>query len=124
MAEEAQAERNRISQEVAKRRRAGEAADELMAEGRAIGERIADIVAARGPALGAPALIVQPRARRALAALLRMRAPSCLVLSIAELPPTQPIEVLAVIGGDEPQNSGAAPALPRPDDAFSEELAA
>jgi len=42
---------------------------------RSIGERIADIVAARGPALGAPALIVQPRARRALAALLRMRAP-------------------------------------------------
>lgn len=41
VAEEAQAERNRISQEVAKRRRAGEAADELMAEGRAIGERIA-----------------------------------------------------------------------------------
>jgi seryl-tRNA synthetase len=41
VAEEAQAERNRISQEVAKRRRAGEGADELMAEGRAIGERIA-----------------------------------------------------------------------------------
>ncbi|NOU04182.1 MAG: hypothetical protein HOO94_11090, partial [Novosphingobium sp.] len=37
--------------------------------------------------------------RRALAALLRLRAPSCLVLSISELPATQPIEVIAVIGG-------------------------
>jgi flagellar biosynthesis protein FlhA len=47
---------------------------------------------------GAIALIVQPPARRALAALLRQRAPRCLVLSIAELPPTQPIAVVGVIG--------------------------
>lgn len=47
VAEEAQAERNRVSQEVAKRRRAGEAADELMAQGRAIGERIAALEARR-----------------------------------------------------------------------------
>lgn len=47
VAEEAQAERNRVSQEVAKRRRAGEAADELMAQGRAIGERIAELEARR-----------------------------------------------------------------------------
>ncbi|MFN4020938.1 MAG: flagellar biosynthesis protein FlhA [Erythrobacter sp.] len=47
---------------------------------------------------GAVALIVQPPARRALAALLRQRSPRCLVLSIAELPPTQPISVVGVIG--------------------------
>ncbi|MET4132719.1 flagellar biosynthesis protein FlhA [Porphyrobacter sp. MBR-155] len=44
------------------------------------------------------ALIVQPPARRALAALLKPRAPRCLVLSIAELPATQPIAVVGVIG--------------------------
>ncbi|MFN3863977.1 MAG: flagellar biosynthesis protein FlhA [Erythrobacter sp.] len=47
---------------------------------------------------GAVALIVQPPARRALAALLRQRSSRCLVLSIAELPPTQPITVVGVIG--------------------------
>jgi flagellar biosynthesis protein FlhA len=52
-----------------------------------------------------PALIVQPRARRALAALLQLRAPGCTVLSINELPAAQPIEVIAVVGGD----SEAAP---------------
>ena len=51
---------------------------------------------------GPIALVVQPPARRALAALLRQRSPRCLVLSIAELPPTQPIEVVGVIGGEEP----------------------
>jgi flagellar biosynthesis protein FlhA len=48
------------------------------------------------------ALIVQPPARRALAALLRQRAQRCLVLSIAELPPTQPIAVVGVIGEPAP----------------------
>jgi flagellar biosynthesis protein FlhA len=48
------------------------------------------------------ALIVQPPARRALAALLRQRVPHCLVMSIAELPPTQPVEVISVVGG-QPQ---------------------
>jgi seryl-tRNA synthetase len=47
VAEEAQAERNRVSQEVARRRRAGEDADALMADGRAIGERIAALDARR-----------------------------------------------------------------------------
>jgi flagellar biosynthesis protein FlhA len=47
------------------------------------------------------ALIVQPPARRALAALLRPRSPRCLVLSITELPPTQPIAVVGVIGERE-----------------------
>jgi flagellar biosynthesis protein FlhA len=58
------------------------------------------------------ALIVQPPARRALAALLKQRAPRCLVLSIAELPPTQPIAVVGVIGEPAPV---AAPALAAPE---------
>ncbi|HSF11728.1 MAG TPA: flagellar biosynthesis protein FlhA [Erythrobacter sp.] len=44
------------------------------------------------------ALIVQPPARRALAALLKPRAPRCLVMSIAELPASQPVAVVGVIG--------------------------
>jgi flagellar biosynthesis protein FlhA len=54
---------------------------------------------------------VQPRARRALSALLRLRAPTCLVLSIAELPAAQPIEVIDVVGGAPTP----APGLPNPD---------
>jgi flagellar biosynthesis protein FlhA len=68
---------------------------------RSIGERIAAIIAERGPAAPPVALIVQPRARRALAALLRQRAPQCAVLSISELPPSQPIEVIEVVGAAE-----------------------
>jgi flagellar biosynthesis protein FlhA len=55
------------------------------------------------------ALIVQPQARRALAHLLRSRAAHCLVLSIAELPANQPVEVVGVIGGPKsalPDHSG------------------
>jgi flagellar biosynthesis protein FlhA len=78
---------------------------------RAIGEEVAALVAARGAGAQPLALIVQPRARRALAGLLRLRAPSCLVLSIAELPVSQPIEVVAVIGGPAPAHG----ALPSPD---------
>ncbi len=59
---------------------------------------------------GPIALIVQPPARRALAALLRHRSPRCLVLSIAELPPAQPIAVVGVIGERE-----EAPALLPPE---------
>jgi flagellar biosynthesis protein FlhA len=70
---------------------------------RTIGSGIADIIARRQQDIGANApqvaLIIQPRLRRCLAALLRLRAPACLVLSITELPETQPIEVIAVIGG-------------------------
>ena len=77
---------------------------------RTIGERVAMLVAERGAA-AALALVVQPRARRALAALLKQRAPTCLVLSIAELPAAQPIEVVAVIGGEPVP---AQPALPSP----------
>ena len=52
-------------------------------------------------AQGPVALIVQPPARRALASLLRQRASRCQVLSINELPATQPVEVIAVIGAEE-----------------------
>jgi len=77
---------------------------------RMIGEHIAQLSAARGPGAIPLVLVVQPRARRALAALLKLRAPACLVLSIAELPATQPIEVIDVIGA--PQPAQAAPGLP------------
>ncbi len=67
---------------------------------RTIGEHVAARCAERP---GQPlALVVQPRARRALASLLKLRAPGCLVLSIAELPPSQPIEVVGIIGGSLP----------------------
>jgi flagellar biosynthesis protein FlhA len=60
---------------------------------------------------GSPiALIVQPPARRALAALLKSRAPRCLVLSIAELPAAQPIAVVGVIGAPEDSPELAPPA--------------
>ncbi len=84
---------------------------------RNIGERIAGLVADRGPHAPLLALVVQPRARRSLAALLKIRAPSVLVLSIAELPPTQPIEVVSVIGGEPPP----APALAHPQTIEAEE---
>jgi flagellar biosynthesis protein FlhA len=73
--------------------------------------------AAIADAQGGPiALIVQPPARRALAALLKTRAPRCLVLSIAELPATQPIAVVGTIGAPD-----EAPALTAP---VQQELAA
>jgi flagellar biosynthesis protein FlhA len=59
---------------------------------------------------GPVALIVQPPARRALANLLRQRASRCQVLSINELPATQPVEVVGVIGAEEtPQLSETLP---------------
>jgi flagellar biosynthesis protein FlhA len=67
--------------------------------------------AARGQGAPPIALIVQPRARRTLAALLKLRAPACLVLSIAELPAAQPIEVIDVVGAAPPP----VPGLPNPD---------
>ncbi|MEL7198158.1 MAG: flagellar biosynthesis protein FlhA [Pseudomonadota bacterium] len=54
-----------------------------------------DFVKASG---GPIALIVQPPARRAIASLLKARAPRCIVLSINELPPTQPVEVIGLVG--------------------------
>jgi flagellar biosynthesis protein FlhA len=82
---------------------------------RMIGERIAALCAARGPGAIQPALVVQARARRALAALLRLRAPACLVIAIAELPQAQPIEVIDVIGATPPPMMMPAPGLPAPD---------
>jgi flagellar biosynthesis protein FlhA len=78
---------------------------------RTIGEHVSGLIAQRGPHAPSLALIVQPRARRALAALLKLRAPTCLVLSIAELPPSQPIEVIDVVGSAP----SPAPGLPHPD---------
>ena len=46
-AEQAQARRNRLTQDVAQRRRAGENADDLVAESRAVGEQIASLEARR-----------------------------------------------------------------------------
>ena len=84
---------------------------------RGLGERIAALITDRGPGAIPPALIVQPRARRTLSAALRFRAPACLVLSISELPQSQPIEVIAVIGGD-------AEAPPQPIPALTDQSAA
>lgn len=67
------------------------------------------------------ALIVQPPARRALAGLLKGRAPRCLVLSIAELPASQPIAVVGTIGASGPGDEQAMPAADAP---RTEELAA
>lgn len=79
---------------------------------RNVGDHVASLVAERGPSAPPLALVVQPRARRALAALLKQRAPSCLVISIAELPASQPIDVVAVIGAP----AEAAPqVLPEPE---------
>jgi hypothetical protein len=90
---------------------------------RTIGEHISGLIAQRGPGSIPLALIVQPRARRALAALLKLRAPSCLVLSISELPPSQPIEVIDVVGGEQPQPQ--PPGLPQPEhDESPESMAA
>jgi flagellar biosynthesis protein FlhA len=81
---------------------------------RGIGERISALIAERGPAAPSVALIVQPRARRPLAALLRLRAPNCQVMSISELPPSQPIEVISVIGSEAPLQP-ARPEQPIPE---------
>jgi len=90
---------------------------------RRIGERVSELTDARGQGAIPLALVVQPRARRALAALLRLRVPTCLVLSIAELPASQPIEVIDVIGSVAPQSTPTG--LPAPDmDESAESLAA
>ena len=86
---------------------------------RTIGDHVATLTQDRG---GPVALVVQPRARRALAGLLRVRAPTCLVLSINELPATQPIEVIAVIGGTLPPPTVSPESLQSPEPAQSPEL--
>ena len=72
---------------------------------------VSDVIAAEG---GPVALIVQPPARRALAGLLKQRARACLVLSIAELPASQPVEVVGVIGAEAEPEAVPAAALPAP----------
>ena len=61
------------------------------------------------------ALIVQPPVRRTLARMLKQRVPRCLVMSIAELPASQPVDVRAVIGAgaaaNAPEIIDAAPQL-------------
>ena len=47
--------------------------------------------------------VLPVRVADAMSALLKLRAPGCLVISINELPAAQPIEVIAVIGGDQEQ---------------------
>ena len=76
---------------------------------RMIGERIAALVSQRPHNSPPLTLVVQPHVRRALAALLKMRAPSCLVLSISELPSAQPIDVIDVVG------TPAAPGIKAPE---------
>ena len=73
---------------------------------RMIADKVNEALQAQADGRGL-ALIVQPPARRAIATLLRQRSPHCLVLSIAELPPTQPVEVVAVIGGQSAQPAQA-----------------
>lgn len=67
--------------------------------GAMIATRVGELIEEAG---GPVALIVQPPARRSLAGLLRNRVHQCLVLSIAELPATQPVEVIGVIGEAAP----------------------
>lgn len=67
-------------------------------------------------AQGPIALVVQPPARRALTNLLRQRASKCLVMSINELPASQSVEVIGVIGSNDPgpaPKSLAPPVPPR-----------
>ncbi len=74
---------------------------------RLIGDSVAALAAQHAPL----AMIVQPPARRPIARLLKQRAPDCLVLSIVELPASQPVEVVTVIGAPE----DPATALPGPE---------
>ena len=91
---------------------------------RSIGERIAAIMASRPAGACVPALIVQPRARRPLSGLLRLRAPGCAVLSINELPVSQPIEVIAVVGGEQDGPAQVAQVAAPADDTTTEAMAA
>ncbi len=63
-----------------------------------IARRVKQITEERGLSATPPALVVQPQSRRAIASLVRQRTPECVVISIGELPASQPIEVIEVIG--------------------------
>lgn len=58
------------------------------------------------------ALIVQPPVRRTMARLLKNRVPGCLVLSVSELPASQPVDVRAVVGAAAAPSAGEMPQLP------------
>ena len=64
-----------------------------------IAREIEAIVAARDGE-GRVALIVQPPARRPVAALLGSRVPQAVVMAIGELPATRAVEVVAVVGDE------------------------
>ena len=81
--------------------------------GKMIAESMNDAVTKVG---GPVALIVQPPARRAIAALLRTRVPQALVLSIQELPATQGVEVVATITKPESPELASGPAALPPAD--------
>ncbi len=87
---------------------------------RTLGQEIDRICAARPAQNRQVALIVQPRARRVLTQLLRLRVPACTVLSINELPPEKPIDVIAVVG----EQAAPAKALPTSNSLPEEVLAA
>ncbi len=57
------------------------------------------------------ALIVQPAARRPLHQLLGVRFPDTPVLSLRELPDTQAVEVVAVLGGTDVDATASQPLL-------------
>lgn len=81
--------------------------DALVELGQSILDELDRVLGSAGG--GTPvALIVQPRARRPLKQLLGVRCPDTPVLSLRELPETQAIDVVAVIGG------APAPELPEP----------
>ncbi len=75
------------------------------------GKMIAEAMSGAVTQAGGPvALIVQPPARRSIAALLRLRVPQALVLSIHELPAAQPVEVVTVITNPaQPMEQAALP---------------
>ncbi|MEO1729492.1 MAG: flagellar biosynthesis protein FlhA [Pseudomonadota bacterium] len=77
--------------------------------GAMIVERVGAIIAEQDSAI---ALIVQPPARRALTKLLKQRASRCAVLSINELPATQSVEVVGLIGGEGTPQPAPSPASP------------
>ncbi|TRD12703.1 flagellar biosynthesis protein FlhA [Erythrobacter insulae] len=79
--------------------------------GAMIVRRINEMIEENG---GPIALIVQPPARRSLAVLLRTRARNCQVLSIHELPATQPVEVVGVIGQTDPAPAPVPTSTPTP----------
>ncbi|WP_432201986.1 flagellar biosynthesis protein FlhA [Erythrobacter sp. W53] len=89
--------------------------------GNMIASRMAELTQAAG---GVVSIVVQPPVRRTIAALLKTRVPQAMVLSIAELPASQSIEVVAVIGEQTDAPALPEPAPQEPPHKSSEEVAA